>query len=67
MTDSILTLTETAEWLKRPPATLRFWRATGVGPPSARVQGRVMYRRADVEQWLNGEFEADANHGAVAS
>jgi len=33
--------------------TLRYWRALGVrGPVSFKLGRRVMYRRADVEKWL---------------
>jgi hypothetical protein len=33
--------------------TLRYWRALGeVGPASFKLGRRVMYRRTDVEKWL---------------
>jgi predicted DNA-binding transcriptional regulator AlpA len=33
--------------------TLRWWRAVGKGgPESFKLGRRVMYRRADVEKWL---------------
>jgi hypothetical protein len=35
--------------------TLRYWRALGEGgPASFKLGRRVMYRRADVEKWLEG-------------
>lgn len=41
--------------------TLYRWRYSGdMGPPSARVGGRVMYREADVEAWISEQFEKDA-------
>jgi len=44
---------ELADILKRPVATIRYWKHVGYGPPSFKVGRRVMYRRADVETWLN--------------
>lgn len=33
--------------------TLRYWRSVGAGgPESFKLGRRVMYRRADVERWL---------------
>jgi DNA-binding transcriptional MerR regulator len=54
--DALLTPAEVAQRLRRPVATVRFWRATGIGPRSANVGGRVLYRQSDVEQWLEKEF-----------
>jgi DNA-binding transcriptional MerR regulator len=56
--DALLTPAEVAERLRRPIATVRFWRATGTGPPSANVHGRVLYRASDVEAWLAEQFAA---------
>jgi hypothetical protein len=59
MAEQLLTIEEVAVRLRRPLATVRFWRATGVGPRSARVGGRVMYRESDVERWIESQFAAD--------
>ncbi len=49
----ILTLAEVAEMTRQQPSTLRWWRAVGQGgPKSFKLGRRVMYRRADVERWL---------------
>jgi predicted DNA-binding transcriptional regulator AlpA len=49
----ILTLAEVAEMSRQAPATLRYWRYAGeAGPKSFKLGRRIMYRRADVEQWL---------------
>ncbi|MFD6134582.1 helix-turn-helix transcriptional regulator [Isoptericola sp. NPDC060257] len=46
-------------------ATLRFWRFQGTGPRSAKLGRRVVYRRSDVEAWINEQFEtADARRSA---
>jgi predicted DNA-binding transcriptional regulator AlpA len=53
----ILTLLEVVEMTRTNPATLRYWRSVGGrGPRSFKLGRRVLYRRADVEQWI-----ADAN------
>jgi DNA-binding transcriptional MerR regulator len=54
--DALLTQAEVAERLRRPVATLRFWRHKGTGPRSANVGGRVLYRQSDVEAWLEKQF-----------
>ena len=56
--DALLTQAEVAERLRRPVATLRFWRHKGTGPRSANVGGRVLYREANVEAWLEEKFNA---------
>jgi predicted DNA-binding transcriptional regulator AlpA len=49
----ILTLAEVAEMTRTSPATLRYWRCVGeCGPKSFKLGRRVLYHRADVEQWI---------------
>lgn len=47
-----LTTSELAAELRRATKTLVRWRRLRVGPPWLRVQGRVLYDRAQVQQWL---------------
>ena len=55
--DELLTLDEVSQITRMPVPTLRYWRATkSGGPKSARLGGRVVYRRSDVEQWINEAF-----------
>jgi predicted DNA-binding transcriptional regulator AlpA len=58
MTDrhEILTIDETAEIVRAPVATLRYWRYLGVGPRSFRIGRRVVYRRADVDGWIDEQL-----------
>jgi predicted DNA-binding transcriptional regulator AlpA len=48
-----LTTMEVAELCRTSPDTVRFWRYSGQGPRSFKVGRRVLYRRVDVEQWLD--------------
>jgi predicted DNA-binding transcriptional regulator AlpA len=55
----ILTLAEVAEMTRTNPATLRYWRSVGdCGPKSFKLGRRVLYHRADIEQWI---AEADGS------
>lgn len=54
---SIMTIEEAAEMLRTPVSTLRYWRHMKRGPKAGRVGGRLMYRQADLEQWLDDQFE----------
>jgi len=54
---SIMTIEEAAELLRTPVSTLRYWRHMKRGPKAGRVGGRLMYRQADLEQWLDAQFE----------
>jgi excisionase family DNA binding protein len=48
----LLTITEAAELLRTPVATLRFWRHCNTGPRSFRLGRRVLYRRDDLRAWI---------------
>ncbi|WP_018769259.1 helix-turn-helix transcriptional regulator [Arthrobacter sp. 162MFSha1.1] len=52
----LMTLEEVAEMLRKSPAQLRWMRHSGTGPKSAKVGGRVMFRRADVIAWVDAQF-----------
>lgn len=51
----LLTITEAAELLRAPVATLRYWRHLGAGPVSFRLGRRVLYRREDLYAWIDTE------------
>ncbi|MCM0618742.1 helix-turn-helix transcriptional regulator [Nocardioides bruguierae] len=40
-----------------PESTLRYWRFCGSGPRSAKLGRRVVYREADVLEWIDAQFE----------
>ena len=54
----LLTITEAAEVLRTPVATLRYWRHLGPGPRSFRLGRRVLYRRDDIHAWIDARREA---------
>ncbi len=53
----LLTITEAADVLRTPVATLRYWRHRGIGPRSFRLGRRVLYRRDDVHAWIDAKRE----------
>lgn len=57
--DRLLTKAEVSTKVRRPIATLNFWRTRGIGPRSALIGGRVLYRESDVDAWIASEIEAD--------
>lgn len=48
----LLTQDELAEMLGVKKGTLRDWRRKHIGPDYVRVEKLVMYRKVDVERWL---------------
>jgi predicted DNA-binding transcriptional regulator AlpA len=56
----ILHIEQVATLTGVPLGTLRFWRAEGKGqgPRSAKLGRRVVYRRSDVEAWVDAQFDA---------
>jgi excisionase family DNA binding protein len=51
----LLTITEAAELLRAPVATLRYWRHLGTGPASFRLGRRVLYLRKDLHAWIDAQ------------
>jgi predicted DNA-binding transcriptional regulator AlpA len=51
---------EVAALVRKPVATMRWFRATGQGPKCGKLGRRVVYRRADVEAWIASAFEGGA-------
>ena len=55
----LLTITETADLVRAPVATLRYWRHRGTGPRSFRLGRRVLYRRDDVDAWIQRHLDGE--------
>jgi predicted DNA-binding transcriptional regulator AlpA len=52
MIEKLLTLTEVADLLRIPVATLRYWRAKGSGPRGFHVGRKVIYTQTEVLRWI---------------
>lgn len=52
--NSLMTVEELAEYLRKPVKTIYEWNSRGAGPPYMKVGRSVLYRRSDVESWLDG-------------
>ena len=59
--EELFTLTDVAQLLRVPPATLRYWRHLGTGPRSFRIGRHVRYHRADVEAWIDTQRGSAVN------
>ncbi len=57
----LLRLPEVSEMTGIPEATLRWYRHMGTGPRSGKIGRRVVYREADVREWVNAQFEDSAS------
>jgi predicted DNA-binding transcriptional regulator AlpA len=57
MSSDILYTEEVAALARKPVATIRWLRAIGRGPRSGKLGNRVIYKRADVEAWIDAAFE----------
>lgn len=55
--NTLMFLKEAADMLRLPESTLRYWRHMNKGPKAARIGGRVMYRKSDVENWIEEQFD----------
>ncbi|MDI3241642.1 helix-turn-helix domain-containing protein [Arthrobacter sp. AL08] len=54
---NLLTLDESAEILRKSPAQLRWMIHSGTAPQSARIGGRRMFRRSDIEEFISKAFD----------
>lgn len=55
---------EAAEYLGVAESTLRTWRHTHTGPQSYRLGVKVLYDRADLDDWLAAEKASTVRGGA---
>lgn len=52
-----MTIEEAAAYLKKPLETMRWMRKQRTGPLSARIGSRVMYRRGDLDAFVQKAFD----------
>jgi predicted DNA-binding transcriptional regulator AlpA len=57
LNSDILYTEEVAALSRKSVATIRWLKATGAGPRCGKLGRRVVYRRADVEQWISSAFD----------
>jgi predicted DNA-binding transcriptional regulator AlpA len=51
--EPLLTTSEVATWLQKPPMTLAIWRSKKIGPRFLKLEnGSVRYERSAVDEWL---------------
>jgi excisionase family DNA binding protein len=60
----LLTISEAAELLRAPVATLRYWRHRNTGPRSFRLGRRVLYRRDDLHAWIDAQHRQSTTRRA---
>ncbi|WIV43046.1 helix-turn-helix transcriptional regulator [Glutamicibacter nicotianae] len=53
----LLNIKDTATLIGVPESTLRYWRLHGKGPRSARIGGRIAYRKEEVIAWVDEQFD----------
>ncbi len=56
----LLSITEAADLPRAPVATLRYWRHLGTGPRSCRLGRRILYRRDDLQAWVEEQLGRSA-------
>ncbi|MFV2143206.1 helix-turn-helix transcriptional regulator [Isoptericola sp. G70] len=61
----LMRVEEVSEEIGTPVGTLAYWRHVGSGPRWAKLGRRVVYRRRDLEAWIDNAFEA-TEHKATA-
>ncbi|MDR1441405.1 MAG: helix-turn-helix domain-containing protein [Bifidobacteriaceae bacterium] len=59
-----LTTQEVAVLCRTSQETVRYWRHVGKGPRGFKLGRKVLYRRQDVEAWLQEHYEADRRKAA---
>lgn len=54
---TLIDVTKFAEMAHSTPATVRYWVHTGYAPPSAKIGRRRVWKKAEVEAWIEARFE----------
>ena len=61
----LLTSTEAAAYLRASVQTLAHWRCRGDGPVYLKRRGRILYRQADLDIWLNTTVRTSTSDDTV--
>lgn len=54
--DGLMTVDELAAYLRKPVNTIYQWNRRGDGPRYMKVGRAALYRRSDVDQWLEAKY-----------
>jgi predicted DNA-binding transcriptional regulator AlpA len=65
MPDVLMTVDETADYLRVKIKTLHNWRSRRVGPPAVKVVGALRYRRSEVDSWLQRQRDGEPGGSAA--
>lgn len=63
--NELLTIADVNRQYPIPLGTLRYWRHRGTGPRSFKLGRRVMYRRADVDNWIEAQYDSYETRGSA--
>ena len=55
--EKLLRIEDVAEQTGVCENTLRYWRHTNTGPPSAKLGRRVVYRESELLAWIDQQFD----------
>lgn len=61
-----LTTEEAAEYLRVCHRTLIRWRGQGTGPAYCKAGQRILYRRADLDAWLDAQRTVPVREASLA-
>lgn len=50
-----LTTKEAAEYMRYSEQTLENWRVSGCGPKWHKPENKVLYKKDDIDQWIEGK------------
>ncbi|MDR3106753.1 MAG: helix-turn-helix domain-containing protein [Bifidobacteriaceae bacterium] len=59
-----MTTKEVAELCRTSQETVRYWRHVGKGPLGFKLGRKVLYRRRDVEAWLEEQYQIGCRKAA---
>lgn len=58
----LVTVEEVAEMLGKTPASVRWMKHAGQLPRGAKISGRVMWKREQIIDWVNAQFDQGPKH-----
>ncbi|AOP54607.1 helix-turn-helix transcriptional regulator [Brevibacterium aurantiacum] len=59
--DRLLYVEEVAEMLRKTPSALRYMIHAGDAPKSAKIGGRRMFKKSEVNAWIEEQFDKAAS------